>query len=382
VILLPEPAATWDEERLASVLRHELVHARRADELTHAIAVLARALHWPNPLAWLAFRALVRAREQSCDDQVLATGVRPSVYATHLLQAASELPLRPSPFVNATPALAGASECAERVRAVLDAKRSRASLGPRSLALLLVGATALVLPIAALQSQPGALVRAQEIVALRDSPLDEATLALLLDALADDRQVEPSAIPIARSDLRQGGLPETTPGKEAARVLVRHGSPAVDALLGALEDGHPARREKAAWALGCIGDRRTAGALASLLARDPSRDVRRIAAWALGEMGARSERAALEAALGDVGTPVRAQSAHSLGDLRDARAVPALLGVIHDPAATVRERAAHALGDIADASAAPELRVLLDDRNEDVRDMARWALREMGAEAR
>ena len=382
VILLPAAAVHWDDERIASVLRHELVHARRGDELTHALGVLARALHWPDPLAWLAFRALVRAREHSCDDHVLATGVRPSAYAAHLLRAASELPPRRSLVANATPALAGASECAERVRAVLDAGRARAPVGPRSFAMLLFTGAALVVPIAALQSEAGALAHAREIVALREHPLDDATLALLVAALEDDRFVEPGAIPIEPSALRQGGLPETTPGKEAARVLVRHGTRSIEALLGALEDGHPARREKAAWALGCIGERRTAGALAGLLARDASRDVRRITAWALGEMGARAERAALERALNDVATPVRAQAAHSLGDLRDARAVPALLDVIHDAAPSVRERAAHALGDIADASAAPALRTLLGDRDEGVRAMARWALREMGSEQR
>lgn len=53
-LLLPGEAAHWDATRLRSVLLHELAHLRRRDPLTQLLTQLACALHWFNPLVWLA----------------------------------------------------------------------------------------------------------------------------------------------------------------------------------------------------------------------------------------------------------------------------------------------------------------------------------------
>ncbi len=60
VIMLPDEALDWPAERLATVLRHELAHVRRRDGLAQALALIACALYWPNPLVWGAARALRR----------------------------------------------------------------------------------------------------------------------------------------------------------------------------------------------------------------------------------------------------------------------------------------------------------------------------------
>ena len=84
-VLLPRAAARWSAERLRIVLLHELAHARSRDALVQLVADAACAVHWFNPLVWIAAARLRVERELAADDAVLAAGVRPSRYAEELL---------------------------------------------------------------------------------------------------------------------------------------------------------------------------------------------------------------------------------------------------------------------------------------------------------
>lgn len=128
VILLPRDAAQWPVSRLRLVLRHELAHVKRRDWLTQTLAVLAVALHWPNPLAWLAARRLRVEQERACDDLVLAAGARASDYAEELLQMATTR--RATTWAPAI-AMARRGTVERRLLAVLDAARSRCALRGR-----------------------------------------------------------------------------------------------------------------------------------------------------------------------------------------------------------------------------------------------------------
>jgi beta-lactamase regulating signal transducer with metallopeptidase domain len=73
-LLLPEGLLDILERREARlVLLHELSHIRRRDVLVNWISVLALALHWFNPLAWVAMRRLRTDQELACDAAVLAS---------------------------------------------------------------------------------------------------------------------------------------------------------------------------------------------------------------------------------------------------------------------------------------------------------------------
>lgn len=61
-----------DAETSCYVLAHERVHLRRADHWIKALAFLILAVHWFNPLCWLAFVLMNRDMELSCDERVLA----------------------------------------------------------------------------------------------------------------------------------------------------------------------------------------------------------------------------------------------------------------------------------------------------------------------
>lgn len=54
------------------ILLHELVHVRRRDYLILQVSNLALALHWFNPVVWLARDRMAQDIERACDETVLA----------------------------------------------------------------------------------------------------------------------------------------------------------------------------------------------------------------------------------------------------------------------------------------------------------------------
>ena len=77
-------------ERLDYVLAHERFHIARRDYLVKLLAFLILALHWFNPLAWLAFYLMGRDMELRCDEAVLGrTAAKPADYSETLLSFAT-----------------------------------------------------------------------------------------------------------------------------------------------------------------------------------------------------------------------------------------------------------------------------------------------------
>lgn len=147
VVLLPAVATAWPADRLRAVLLHELAHVARHDVLTQLLARLVCALHWFNPLVWLAARKLREEREHACDDVVLAGGARASDYADHLLQVARVLRADPLSAVAAV-AMARPSQLSTRLLAVLDTGRVHRAVGRRGLTGAVTAAAVLILPLA------------------------------------------------------------------------------------------------------------------------------------------------------------------------------------------------------------------------------------------
>ncbi len=91
-----------------------------------AIADVACAIHWCNPLVWICARRLRVEREIAADDAVLAAGVRPSRYAEELVAVASSI-ATPS----AALAMAERSSLEVRVASILASRLARAPLAAR-----------------------------------------------------------------------------------------------------------------------------------------------------------------------------------------------------------------------------------------------------------
>ena len=118
LIFLPADAASWTPERRDIVLAHELSHIARRDPVRHLAARLAVACYWFHPLAWVAARESSLAREQACDEAVLALGIRPSEYARVLLDFADAM--TPARSVAAALPMVERSLLEARLMAILD----------------------------------------------------------------------------------------------------------------------------------------------------------------------------------------------------------------------------------------------------------------------
>ena len=124
VVLVPEAARGWSAERRREVLLHELAHVRRGDWAARLIAALVCALHWFNPLAWLAARSMRTEQELACDDAVLAGGASASNYASNLLDVARSLRSPARGLRTATVAMARPSQLTGRLLRILDEHRA------------------------------------------------------------------------------------------------------------------------------------------------------------------------------------------------------------------------------------------------------------------
>jgi beta-lactamase regulating signal transducer with metallopeptidase domain len=146
VVLIPNEFDVWTPERRRDVLLHELAHVRRFDCLTQALAQLACAAYWFNPLAWIAAARMRVERERACDDLVLTLGGLPSEYAGSLLEMARKLRSGRAAALAAV-SMARPSQLEGRLLAVLDPNRPRGGFSRHCAFLASLGFAIVLLPI-------------------------------------------------------------------------------------------------------------------------------------------------------------------------------------------------------------------------------------------
>ena len=194
VILLPESASSWSDERRAVVLSHELVHVRRHDALRKIMRRAACALYWFHPLVWATERLAALAGEKACDEEVVALGVRPSEYARHLLFLAATGPSRDS----RAPALAlvHTSQLERRIVSILARVRPRPSPVRTALTLTVIGVVGALVAAARpvpIDSGDAGAAAASPDAAHAEAPTEAAARAAMV-AEARRRTATPTAL--------------------------------------------------------------------------------------------------------------------------------------------------------------------------------------------
>jgi HEAT repeat protein/beta-lactamase regulating signal transducer with metallopeptidase domain len=402
-VLMPADADHWPAERLRIVLLHELAHVKRRDCLTHMLAQVACALHWFNPLAWVAARHLRTERERACDDLVLAAGTRGPDYADQLIEIARVMRAGrfPAILAGASLAMAHRSELEGRLMAILDPSVPRAGLSRlRTSAATTIFALG-VLPLASLQPWQ---------IATTDEPQpQQATTAPAPPAPTPQPAPPPASTPGSADEqrvirnARQAGQIAATSVQSAVQGAVASGvrssvetmntsvatSVSSSVVASAAAAGvHTALEHMDLGSVveGALGthvdmqapargktDPRTIAALTAAL-KDSDKDVRETALHALVQLRDPSVFDPLIQALSDASPDVREQAAFGLGQMHDRRAVEPLIGALKDQNADVRQQAAFALGQLRDRAAVPGLSAVLKDPDDDVREQAVFAL--------
>ena len=221
VILLPEEATTWREDRLRMVIAHESAHIRRRDWTWQLIAQFACALHFFNPLAWISARQLRTESEFACDDYVLGLGIEPTRYAEELLCIARRARFQMANSVG----MARSPNVEGRLRSIVDGHRNRKLASGTALISALAATLLLVTPLAVLKAVPGLGARHQ----LRSHPLPQIPSV-------DSRQEAPHVF-LAEDGI--AGLPDglkvrlvgIAPDDQAQETWGMDGQPLQDAYL-------------------------------------------------------------------------------------------------------------------------------------------------------
>lgn len=209
-LLLPAAARQWSGEQLQSVLLHELAHVQRRDTLAQLLAQIACALHWFNPLVWLAAWRLGVERERACDDLVLASGVRPSAYAEHLLDVVTQF--APARWTQSCGlAMARQSSLEGRLIAVLSENQSRRSVTMAVAAIALAVAVGIAVPIAMLRAADEAPAAPAQNTPVQDKPVES-------NAVQNKEEPQESTKPKDGAKL-QPGIEEKLQWGEAVRGL-------------------------------------------------------------------------------------------------------------------------------------------------------------------
>lgn len=98
VLLLPaEIDSRLTTQQFQAILKHELCHVGRHDNLTAAIHMVVEALYWFFPPVWWIGARMLEERERACDEAVVQAGNDARTYAEGILKVcrshlASELP--------------------------------------------------------------------------------------------------------------------------------------------------------------------------------------------------------------------------------------------------------------------------------------------------
>ena len=166
-----------DEGTAAYVIAHECAHLARRDHWWKVLGYLVLALHWFNPLVWVAYILFCRDIELACDEKVVKglDGAARADYSQALLSCAA-----PKRAVAACPLAFGEGNIKTRVKSALHYRKPAFWVAAAAvLAVVIVAVCFLTNP----RSERGSLVWAQKLNAA-----DVASIELYVPAEGEARQ--------------------------------------------------------------------------------------------------------------------------------------------------------------------------------------------------
>ena len=166
-----------DEGTAAYVIAHEHAHLARRDHWWKVLGYLVLALHWFNPLVWVAYILFCRDIELACDEKVVRglDGAARADYSQALLSCAA-----PKRAVAACPLAFGEGNIKMRVKSALHYRKPAFWVAAAAvLAVVIVAVCFLTNP----RSERGSLVWAQKLNAA-----DVASIELYVPAEGEARQ--------------------------------------------------------------------------------------------------------------------------------------------------------------------------------------------------
>ena len=166
-----------DEGTAAYVIAHECAHLARRDHWWKVLGYLVLALHWFNPLVWVAYILFCRDIELACDEKVVKglDGAARADYSQALLSCAA-----PKRAVAACPLAFGEGNIKTRVKSALHYKKPAFWVAAAAvLAVVIVAVCFLTNP----RSERGSLVWAKKLNAA-----DVASIELYVPAEGEARQ--------------------------------------------------------------------------------------------------------------------------------------------------------------------------------------------------
>ena len=116
-LLLPRNVMeSFHPAELRLILLHELAHLKRHDVAINWLVALLQAIHWFNPVIWLAFARLRSDRELACDEMVLlaAGDADHAKYGHTIVKLLQSLPKLPQSHASVAPSQAAAVGILER----------------------------------------------------------------------------------------------------------------------------------------------------------------------------------------------------------------------------------------------------------------------------
>lgn len=276
-IFLPEEVLDWEEEKIKTVLLHELGHVQQKDFSANLMIQLVKAIYWWHPLVWRAAKETRLLCEHSCDERVLQSGLSHFTYAQHLVEIARSIH-HPSSLTSIP--IANNTQLKIRVSYIL--KNAGQSISQKYLSACKYAAI-LLLPLLFFNFNYYPLAPQQKSESHLIQQLSHPSTTLQIEAIMilGERRVAAAFVPLMKR--LQSGDPQVRAAAVWALGKMQNKA-AVPALLSLTEDQNEDVKELTLLALGEFG---TAKSFYSVVKTQghPSPDIRKATLWSLHQIG-------------------------------------------------------------------------------------------------